>query len=37
MLAYDQETGFGLVQALAHLDLPALPLGSSADARVATS
>jgi S1-C subfamily serine protease len=33
-LAYDQETGFGLVQALAHLDLPALPLGSSAKARV---
>jgi S1-C subfamily serine protease len=34
VLAYDQETGFGLVQALAHLDLPALPLGSSAEARV---
>ncbi|MFN3892044.1 MAG: S1C family serine protease [Beijerinckiaceae bacterium] len=34
VLAYDQETGFGLVQALAHLDLPALPLGSSANARV---
>ncbi len=33
VLAYDQETGFGLIQALAHLDLPALPLGSSADAR----
>ena len=31
---YDQETGFGLVQALARLDLPALPLGTSADARV---
>jgi S1-C subfamily serine protease len=28
-LGYDQETGFGLVQALAKLDLPALPLGSS--------
>jgi S1-C subfamily serine protease len=28
-LAYDQETGFGLVQALAKLDLPALPLGDS--------
>ena len=34
VLAYDQETGFGLLQALAHLDLPALRLGSSADARV---
>ena len=34
VLAYDQETGFGLVQALARLDLPALPLGSSADAEV---
>jgi S1-C subfamily serine protease len=28
-LAYDQETGFGLVQALAKLDLPALPIGDS--------
>jgi S1-C subfamily serine protease len=28
-LGFDQETGFGLVQALAKLDLPALPLGSS--------
>jgi S1-C subfamily serine protease len=28
-LAYDQESGFGLVQALARLDLPALPLGKS--------
>jgi S1-C subfamily serine protease len=34
VLAYDQETGFGLVQALARLDLPAMPLGSSADAEV---
>ena len=34
VLAYDQETGFGLVQALARLDLPALPLGSSRDAEV---
>src|SRR5215813_188503 len=33
-LAYDQETGFGLVQALARLDVPALPIGSSAGARV---
>jgi S1-C subfamily serine protease len=29
-LAYDQETGFGLIQALGRLDLPALELGSSA-------
>ncbi len=29
VLAYDQATGFGLVQALAQLDLPALPLGQS--------
>jgi S1-C subfamily serine protease len=29
-LAYDQETGFGLVQALEPLNLPALPLGDSA-------
>ncbi|MBN9073858.1 MAG: serine protease [Rhizobiales bacterium] len=28
-LAYDQETGFGLVQALGRLDLPALELGNS--------
>src|ERR1700678_3942561 len=28
-LAYDQETGFGLVQALARLDFPALPIGDS--------
>jgi S1-C subfamily serine protease len=34
VLAYDQETGFGLVQALAHLDLPTLPLGSSSKAEV---
>src|SRR3954454_2468304 len=27
VLAYDQATGFGLVQPLAKLDLPALPLG----------
>jgi S1-C subfamily serine protease len=33
-LAYDQETGFGLVQALAPLDAPALPIGSSAEARI---
>jgi S1-C subfamily serine protease len=29
-LAVDQETGFGLVQALARLDVPPLPIGSSA-------
>ena len=28
-LAYDQQTGFGLVQALGRLDLPALPIGKS--------
>ena len=28
--AYDQETGFGLVQALGRLGVPALPLGNSA-------
>jgi S1-C subfamily serine protease len=31
-LAYDQESGFGLVQALGPLDLPALPLGRSSEA-----
>ena len=34
MLAFDQETGFGLLQALARLDLPALPVGSSKDAEI---
>jgi len=29
VLGYDQETGFGLLQALAKLDLPELPLGQS--------
>ena len=29
VLAYDQETGFGLVQALGRLDLPVLALGRS--------
>ena len=33
-MGYDQETGFGLVQVLAHLDLPALPLGRSSEAQV---
>jgi S1-C subfamily serine protease len=30
VLGYDQETGFGLVQALARVDIPVLPLGTSA-------
>jgi len=34
VLAYDQETGFGLVQALARLNIPALPIGKSASVRV---
>jgi S1-C subfamily serine protease len=31
-IGIDQETGFGLVQALGHLDMPALQLGNSSDA-----
>jgi S1-C subfamily serine protease len=34
VLGYDQETGFGLVQALAKLDMPALSFGSSTAASV---
>ena len=34
VVGYDQETGFGLVQAMGDLDLPSLRLGSSASARV---
>ena len=34
VLGYDQETGFGLVQALAKLDMPALEIGHSAAAAV---
>jgi S1-C subfamily serine protease len=34
VLAYDQVTGFGLVQALRRVDLPALALGDSSRARV---
>jgi S1-C subfamily serine protease len=34
VLAYDQETGFGLVQALARLDVAPLMLGTSAQAAV---
>lgn len=33
-LAYDQESGFGLVQALAPLDLPALDFGNAAKANI---
>ena len=33
-LAYDQQTGFGLIQALGQLDLPALPIGKSGAAKV---
>lgn len=33
-LAFDSETGFGLVQALDQIDLPPLPLGSSESAEV---
>jgi S1-C subfamily serine protease len=33
-LGLDQETGFGLVQALGPIDLPVLPIGSSAAAQV---
>src|SRR5262245_22497583 len=34
VLGYDQQTGFGLVQPLARLDLPVLQLGSSANAQL---
>lgn len=37
VLAYDQETGFGLVQALGKVDVDPLPIGSSADAKVGES
>jgi S1-C subfamily serine protease len=33
-LAIDQETGFGLVQALAKLDVPPLPIGSSSKVEI---
>ncbi len=33
-LGFDQETGFGLVQVLGKLDLPVLPIGSSAAAEI---
>jgi S1-C subfamily serine protease len=34
VLAYDQETGFGLVQALARVELPALSIGHSKTAKI---
>ena len=34
VVGYDQETGFGLVQAMGHLDLPSLVLGNSAKAKL---
>ena len=34
VLGYDQESGFGLVQALARIDVPVLPLGRSSSAEV---
>jgi S1-C subfamily serine protease len=34
VLAYDQVTGFGLIQAVARLDLPVLPIGDSTRAPV---
>ena len=34
VLGFDQATGFGLVQALARLDLPALPIGNSGEVQV---
>jgi S1-C subfamily serine protease len=33
-LGFDQETGFGLVQVLSKLDLPVMPVGSSAAAEI---
>jgi S1-C subfamily serine protease len=37
VVAYDQETGFGLVQALEKLGLPPLPIGESAGVKVGDS
>src|ERR1700757_4957142 len=34
VLGYDQETGFGLVQALARIDMPALSLGQSGSVEI---
>jgi len=36
VVGYDQDTGFGLVQALDRLNLPALPIGDSSEAVPAT-
>jgi S1-C subfamily serine protease len=36
VLGYDQETGFGLVQALGRLNIPAMPLGHSSAASLGT-
>jgi S1-C subfamily serine protease len=36
-LAYDFETGFGLIQALGRLDLPAIELGNSSEVEVGAS
>lgn len=33
-LAYDQETGFGLIQAMSSLDLPVIPFGASRDVSI---
>ena len=37
VLAYDQETGFGLLQALGQLELPAVELGNSGKAEIGDS
>src|SRR5882757_8136210 len=37
VLGYDQETGFGLMQTLARIDLPALSLGQSSSATIGES
>lgn len=34
VIGYDQTTGLGLVQALAHIDVPALPIGRSSTAQL---
>ena len=34
VVGYDQQTGFGLVQAMGKLDRPAVPLGSSGNVRL---
>lgn len=36
-LAYDQESGFGLVQALARVDVPALPIGDARQAELGSA